>query len=124
MISGRFHSSDTQLFSTDNSGAGELLIDLRVVDKNQQWYVERKCLELLQIIMEMNMKVGTMFANDTKLWKGLEKLPWVHNSDSVKSIQGMPRSIAIGEALKKLNEFKIVVRVEALYKIRTVVCDD
>lgn len=87
MISGsRFHSSDTQLFSTNNSGAGEPLIDLRFVSKNQQWYVERKCCELLQIIMEMNMKVGTMFAGDTKLWQGLEKLPWVHNSDSVKSV--------------------------------------
>lgn len=69
------------------------------------------------------MKVGTMFANDAKLWKGLEKLLWVHNSDSVKSIQRMPRSITIGEDLKKINEFKIVVRVEALHKIRTVAYD-
>lgn len=74
MISGsRFCSSGTQLFSTDNHVAGELLIDLRVINKNQQWYVERKCLELLRIIMELNMKVVTTFANDTKLWKVLQK---------------------------------------------------
>lgn len=35
MISGtRFLSSTTQLFLTDNSVADELLIDLRVVNKN------------------------------------------------------------------------------------------
>lgn len=80
MISGtRFLSSTTLLFLTDNSVADELLTDLRVINKNQQWYVERQFLELLQMIMERSEYRSSNTAKDTKLWKALEKLLKVHN---------------------------------------------